>query len=353
MTDPVDRAVDALIDVYRPDTIPPFEVVQARRRTRDRRRGAAAVTAVALAVVGVAFVPSMFSFGGDAQDDPLTVADGGGEPTVFEYRVQTDDAAAYRAAGADALTDLEVCLLYPGLSDQFTLFSGSPAYGGRVAGQAQADAFTACVEKVPGITATLTAAQPPAPDRALSGEPVAIERFVYTLSPDGRDVTVTVPVGGGCQTTGTAVVAAEEGTQVTLRATVTRPAAPSPSPLPPGVERACPANLVTQQATVRLDAPLANRFVIDGLDNKQIIPAQDTPEAFIERCLGNDRGQASPADGYVGTSEADIDRMITDDRPVIRVLGRNGECSDRDDDLRTDRVNVLIAGGEVIWAGRF
>lgn len=54
MTDPVDRAVDASIDAYRPASVPPFEAVEARKRTRDRRRGAGAALLSAAAVIAVA-----------------------------------------------------------------------------------------------------------------------------------------------------------------------------------------------------------------------------------------------------------------------------------------------------------
>lgn len=55
MSDPLDRAVDARIDAYRPGTAPPFEAIEARKRGRDRRRlvigGAVlSVTAIAVAV---------------------------------------------------------------------------------------------------------------------------------------------------------------------------------------------------------------------------------------------------------------------------------------------------------------
>lgn len=66
MSDPLDRAVDARIDAYRPDALPPFEAIEARKRGRDRRRtatGAAALSVVAVA--GIVFVPSLLSGGQD------------------------------------------------------------------------------------------------------------------------------------------------------------------------------------------------------------------------------------------------------------------------------------------------
>jgi RNA polymerase sigma-70 factor (ECF subfamily) len=84
MTDPVDRAVDASIDAHRPAVVPPFEAVEARKRSRDRRRGAGAAMLSAAAVVAVA-VLSGARFGTDRPP-----ADGRGLRSV---------AGAHRRAG--------------------------------------------------------------------------------------------------------------------------------------------------------------------------------------------------------------------------------------------------------------
>lgn len=359
--DDLTRAVRARIDAYRPRTVPPLAVITDRRRTRDRRRGLSAAAVSLVAIAGFAFAgPSLINGG---QDSLTTTVAGPATPTATvepsgpvgmtveqkRYGIVYADLAAYDD-GRDR-PRIEVCFALPGTSGSNALYSFPPQYSTTVTGSEQIGAFEQCLAGVPNLTVQQTASGPAGP-----GGPVPIDRIGYALSRDGLDLTVTVPIGGGCQTTGTAVVtAAEKATRVTLRATVTRPAAPSPSPPPPGVEPFCTANLVEQDVTVRLDAPLANRFVIDGRNDKQIVPQQDTPEAFIERCLGTGtgRGQVGPAQEYVGATEADIDRMIAGTGPPIRVIGRNGECLDRLDDLQTDRINVLIANGEVIWAGRF
>jgi hypothetical protein len=64
MPDPLDDAVDARIAAYRPDRTPPFAALQARKRSRDMRRSGAALAATALAVAGVAFVPSFLAGSG-------------------------------------------------------------------------------------------------------------------------------------------------------------------------------------------------------------------------------------------------------------------------------------------------
>jgi hypothetical protein len=177
MSDALDRAVDARVDAYRPDRVPPFEAVQARKHSRDRRRGAAAAAAVALAVAGVVFLPTAFGLGG-GDEGPPTVAEGGAAAAIFGYRVRADNVAAFRAAGEDALTYLEGCLQYPGLSDGERLESDPAQYSGRVAGQDQAEAFQACIEKVPGMTATLTPVDPaPATESPAPGSMSLASRF--------------------------------------------------------------------------------------------------------------------------------------------------------------------------------
>lgn len=54
MPDDLDRAVDARIDAYRPESTPPFEAIEARRRRRGRGRLAGATAAVVFTGVAVA-----------------------------------------------------------------------------------------------------------------------------------------------------------------------------------------------------------------------------------------------------------------------------------------------------------
>lgn len=352
--DDLARAVDGRIDTYRPDRVPAFAALQERKRTQDRRRaGTAAVALSVVAVAGIAFAgPALTGNVEQLSRDvaaPATPTVNTG-PAAKGYEIRYADGALYANERDRPL--IAACFALPGTSGLNARYSLPPQYVMTVTGADQIRAFEQCLDGVPNLTVKQGPGQPDLP--ATTSDPVAIERLPYTLSADGRELTVSVPVGGGCQLTGIATVTAEEAeSAVTLRATVARPEAPSPSPLPPGVERACPANLVTQPVTVRLERPLSNRFVLDGLTEKQLVPAQDSPGAFTERCVGADRGQAGPVEGYVGVSEAEIDRQVARVAPDIRVLGRNGECLGRTRDLRPERINVLIAGGTVIWAGRF
>ena len=76
-----------------------------------------------------------------------------------------------------------------------------------------------------------------------------------------RDLKVQVPVGGGCEQTGTATGAAVESRAVvSLTATVSRTTAGKRF-----TGNACPANLVVQPVAVHLRAPLGSRMVRDAV----------------------------------------------------------------------------------------
>ena len=76
-------------------------------------------------------------------------------------------------------------------------------------------------------------------------------------------------------------------------------------------------------------------------------------QAFIEECLSGNVESALSAPGFVGRTYEEV--AAPNERPVnpVRVLGRDGNCLDREDDRRENRVNVIIEDGTVIWAGRF
>jgi hypothetical protein len=81
-----------------------------------------------------------------------------------------------------------------------------------------------------------------------------------------RDLKVQVPVGGGCEQTGTArVMAVESATLVSLTATVTRATAAKRFS-----GNACPANLVVQTVAVHLREPLGSRVVRDAVADKNL-----------------------------------------------------------------------------------
>ena len=106
----------------------------------------------------------------------------------------------------------------------------------------------------------------------LSGEPVAIDGQRYSSS--GGGLTVSVPVGGGCQATGTATVAVEEGPdRVTLTARVARPpSTPEASQQRP--DEVCTADLILQRVDVELREPVGSREVYDGATGQPLTAAR-------------------------------------------------------------------------------
>lgn len=197
MSDDLDRAVDARIDAYRPEALPPFSVIEGRKRGRDRRRAAVAGVALsAVAFAGAAFaVPSLVGAG-----DRLTSG----------------------VAGA------------------------GPSEGG---------------------LATVAPTE--------QGEAVALDGTSYMVSEAGSALTVSVPVGGGCQTLGTGSVLVDETADaVRLRALVVRPPAPPAPSVPADSTLVCTTELRIQQVTIRLDEPVGGRQVIDEFTGDVLRPLQ-------------------------------------------------------------------------------
>lgn len=273
MTDSLDRAVHAPIDAYRPSMVPPFETVHARKRTRGRRRAAAAVAAVALTVMGIAFVPFMLSGFGGGKEEPAKVASGGDGRAYFDYRVQADDVGAFRDAGGNALTDLQVCHVYPGVSEGARLGGDPTESTGRVAGQRQADAFVACVAAVPGMAATLTPTAPYVEESAPAfidrrGTPSGNHWWVRTRPAAGDralDLMVMEDVcASGQPATGRIRPVVEyEADRITVTISVENEG-----------DQACPMNPETP-FTLMLDEPVGNRAIYDGRTSPPS-PAQQT-----------------------------------------------------------------------------
>ena len=53
---------------------------------------------------------------------------------------------------------------------------------------------------------------------------------------------------------------------------------------------------------------------------------------------------------FVGLTEAEADRLAADLGLEVREVGRDGECFPVTDDFRQDRINLELAGDEVIAA---
>jgi hypothetical protein len=120
MSDDLDRAVDARIDAYRPDRVPPFAALEVRRARKVRARSAAAVVLAAVAAAGVVVVPSLL-----ADRDPLpgglaAQATADGQPP----EELTADGIELRRTGPAAMTgahtdpaDPSALLVYAGRED--------------------------------------------------------------------------------------------------------------------------------------------------------------------------------------------------------------------------------------------
>lgn len=148
MSDELDRAVDARIDAYRPDILPPFTAIEGRRRARDRRRMAVGAGALSVAAVaaGALVVPGLLGGG-----DRLTT----GQPaepvalTRFTVRYASVSPSEGRTGAVDAA--LGRCLALPGARDEVGLaYSDPPVWAVTVEGTAaQAADVRDCLAGLP------------------------------------------------------------------------------------------------------------------------------------------------------------------------------------------------------------
>lgn len=407
MPDALDRAVDARIDAHRPDTVPPFAAIEARKRGRDRCRGAAAIAAVAVAVAGVAFVPSALTGSTSAPNRTaamptasppapyLGLASGGPafrttdapEQVAQSGRV-TDLTLRFTRDPGTRLDKAVLWVLKPGALQPTGPDATSPDVLRTLTLPAQTD-------DVDELTFAFDALDD-------QGQPLPAGSYGlgYALAgklPDGRTANASGPYAslrvtsraeagaGSLRLTTDGVTGArlcladaggefpDTGCRIIGKDGADRLARALDGAQPQGRQPRCDATGPTYRLT--FDMPSARVIPIliptacgpiavgagDYRINDRVVRAvgaeygRETGHAeFIDRCVGADRDQATPAPDYLGTSEKDIDKAISDDGPVtIRILGRDGECIGRDSDLRRDRVNVVIADAKVVWAGRF
>lgn len=161
-------AVQAEIDAFRPGQPPPFEDLLARRRAADRRNRAAVAVSACLAVAAVAAAGATGVLGGGqdrlsplAEPNPVTDAPvrKGPAPYRSAYSIRYDSTSDYETAARQ----VSACLALPGTSDISALYSLPPIVNVTVTGLREAEAFEACVRRIPG--AILTAARPAVADR--------------------------------------------------------------------------------------------------------------------------------------------------------------------------------------------
>ena len=155
----LDRAVDARLAAFRPDTVPPFAAISARKTRRDRRRFAGAGGA-ALSIAAVAAFAAVGLTGGPPAADRLDPDnDLGGQaagtlarPVTFE--LLPDAGARYGDLRSDP--GLRRCLGLPGAVPDVDALLSLPALylvhaeGGEV----QNREFERCLRALPDLTVT-------------------------------------------------------------------------------------------------------------------------------------------------------------------------------------------------------
>src|SRR4051794_24701387 len=113
------QAVQAEMASHTPVSSPPFDVLRARKRSRDRRVKVAAVAGSALAVVSITFAAS--ALGGGRRH--AEVAGDVGAAEVFVVGVKPTDAKSGSTAGRDAQEIVGRCLQSHGVSHVVALLS--------------------------------------------------------------------------------------------------------------------------------------------------------------------------------------------------------------------------------------
>ena len=304
---------------FRPDRTPPFAALQARKRRRDARRGGPALAATALAVAGVAVVPSALTGGAsspsgrdtqvyaapspsgagvdgacDATVPDGACSDGGLAPNRFyiRYDLQSaDDDEQFREP------EIKECVALPGVTGTTTEESLPPKRTVEVQGD-RAQAFLACARAIPGVvvTADSEAAPPEAQDGTRYGVGVG-----WGDDPGSYDDAAEAAVQRCFSETGL-----EELSTLTS--------------LPPSH---------SGKITGKAAADALKTCIADGAPGATVFltplptPAQ---QAFIKNCLGRTAGTAVPAPDYVGRTYEDV--APPNEKPVnpVRVVGRDGEC---------------------------
>lgn len=341
MSDPLDRAVDAQIDAFRPDTVPPFAAIETRKRGRDRRRMAVAARALSVVgVIGVVFAGPLLTGGGDRLTGPpatgptgtptATVANG-----TTRYGLSYGDPGAYDAGRDEPL--IEACLALPGTSEVGVDQSLPPGYSVLLTGTERAAAFQRCAADLDNVTV-----------RNLDATPSGIR---WT----GVQVCRTEPAGP-CQE-----LDADTANRIyDALALDSRPRAvpngPSCLILPvrysllfdnPGAD--VQEIVITSASCVPVTVG-TSAYEVDDSPRELIRQAYDAAAAPYAAgpCLSD--GPSEP--GYVGLTEQQARDLAERQGLTVRVIGRDGKCSTITLDLRTDRVNLDLVSDRVARAIR-
>ena len=343
--DDLERAVDARIDAYRPDTIPPFAALTARKRARDRRRHSRAAALSALSVVGVVgvvFAGPSLTGGGDRLTGP-PVAGPAATPTVTvddrttRYGLSYVDSGAYDIGRDEPL--MEACLALPGTSEVSVQESWPPGYSVLLTGTEQAKAFERCAVDLDNVTVRnldatpsgirwtgvqVCQTQPAGPCRDLDA--ATASRLYDALALDNR--RQVDPNGAVCAAASVTYTLLFSNPGADVKE-ITVPGA-SCKPVTVGISDyevdAVPRELVRQAYAAAVTAAR------DGA-----IPC--LPETPTEP-------------GYVGLTEQQALDLATRQGLTVRVVGRDGTCPLITYEMDPDRVNLDLVSGRVARAIR-
>lgn len=158
----LDRAVQAELDAHRPEQIPAFSEIRARRRARNQRAYAVGAVALSvLAVAGVAAGSQLLNGGSDglgpsgaaASPSTATSTDRGLAQDTMQrvaarFSLWYSDPGQYDSA---ARFHLQQCFDAPSTSAHAVLTGRQPAFGVVVTGREMMEAFRSCIDAVSNV----------------------------------------------------------------------------------------------------------------------------------------------------------------------------------------------------------
>lgn len=335
------RAVQAEIDAYTPAAAPPFDALAGRKRSRDRRRlaaGGAALSAVAVAAAAAVLAPSL----GGGPDRPSSYAGpaGGTATTTIDVR--------FGATGDGDQAAVEECVGRPVLAK----LSSPPVYATTLtAAPERTRTVVDCLKRLPGVASVKAVEAADEPGPAV----IAWTGATVCLISDGLE-------DGPCRDLGAPEARA---LQAVLDRAVLSNSVGSTDCGPHGrayrilfqhpAVRTAPSVVPLDCGLVIRGGNVGGNYWLDARSRDQVKQAYDRAlpartAAFLERCAGD--GQPDLAPQFLGLTEDGLRARLGDDAGW-RLVGRDGECLVRADDLRPERVNVLVEDGRVVWAARF
>jgi len=268
MTDDVTALLDTVARDLTAGRSAPTLADLGKRQQRQQRRSrliAASTAAACLAVVGTAAaVASLRAPTRPSEPSAALTAPSAGpadqDGSLARQRLSVTFTPDPKANVTEA-SRITRCLLLTTNNMVSIDQTSSPTYYLIVEGQADGNLpqFDACLHQIQGLTIR----ELPASE---SNNAAAIDNWPYSVSEDGRRLTVQVPVAAGCDSGGLPAVAVDEtGSEVLLHARVTR--------ITSAASGSCDNPLRTEAVTVELTTPLGDRAVVDGLTQSRLRPA--------------------------------------------------------------------------------